>query len=74
MGQRPLNPENSIMKIHLVLVGAAAWSLSGLVLAQTDEFASAMDSVMARMHGAMMSGWLCCKHGARPRGVTQLGD
>ena len=42
------------MKIPFVLVGAAAWSFSGLALAQTDEFASSMNSVMARMHAAMM--------------------
>jgi len=26
------------------------------------------------LHTDKASGGLCCKHGARPRGVTQLGD
>jgi len=37
-------------------LGAIAVSLSAATLARTDDFASAVDAVMARMHGAMMSG------------------
>lgn len=41
---------------HFIL-GAAALSLSVAALAHTDEFASAMDAAMVRMHGAMMTGY-----------------
>lgn len=45
------------MKTSFAIVGAALLSLAGLASAQTDEFASAMDAAMARMHGAMMVGY-----------------
>ena len=42
------------MKTHLLFASAALLSLSGLALAQTNEFASASDGAMARMHNSMM--------------------
>ena len=45
------------MKIRSVLVGVAALSLSGVALAQTNEFASTMDAAMVRMHSGMMVGY-----------------
>ena len=41
---------------HFIL-GTAAVALSVAALAHTDEFASAMDAAMAKMHGAMMTGY-----------------
>ena len=43
------------MKILFLLIGAAALSVSGLAMAKTDEFATAMNVAMARMHNAMMA-------------------
>lgn len=39
------------------ILAVAILSLSTVVLAQADDFASAMDAAMARMHGAMMTGY-----------------
>ena len=41
---------------HFIL-GTAALTLSVAALAHIDEFASAMDAAMARMHDAMMTGY-----------------
>ncbi|WP_279628949.1 CopM family metallochaperone [Sphingomonas aurantiaca] len=46
-----------LMRLGIALLGIAALSVSTATLAQTDGFASAMDAAMARMHGAMMTGY-----------------
>ena len=45
------------MKSGKFLLVTAALSLSATALAHTNEFASAMDAAMARMHGAMIRGY-----------------
>ena len=45
------------MPIRPLALGAVALMLSAATLARTDEFASAMDAAMTRMHGAMMTGY-----------------
>ncbi len=48
--------ENSVT-IRPAIFVAAAFALSTAAFAQTDGFAAAMDMAMARMHGAMMTGY-----------------
>ncbi len=38
------------------------------------EFSNFVIKVLVDTLAAQVSLGLCCKHGARPRGVTQLGD
>lgn len=45
------------MKTRTLLLGAAALLLSGAALARADDFATAMDAAMMKMHGAMMTGY-----------------
>lgn len=45
------------MKIRYLFAGAAMLSLSGLALAQTNEFATASDAAMRQMHRAMIVGY-----------------
>ncbi|MEG8033728.1 MULTISPECIES: DUF305 domain-containing protein [Sphingomonas] len=51
------NTKGMTMKSRTALLTAIAVSVSTGALAQTDGFASAMDAAMARMHGAMMTGY-----------------
>ncbi len=45
------------MTVRNLILGATALSLATASLAQSDEFASAMNDAMARMHGEMMTGY-----------------